>query len=354
MSRHLTAKINLAAIEQNFKLAQSLNGNSPVAIIKSNAYGCGAVAVAKKLQPNVEIFGVASLEEAIQLRENDIQTPILLLEGFFEKTEIAEIAKYQLLSAIHSDWQLQYLQEAKPKTQLPIWLKTNTGMNRLGFKPEKIVEIAKKPTGAYAPKALMTHFASADATDATRCKTAFSKINQLSQMLNLPVSASNSAAILAHNFGDFYPRPGIMLYGISPFEEENPVAKKLKPAITLESKIIAIQNLQTGDSVGYGESFTAKKPMRIAIIAGGYGDGISREHYKAAIFINGSACKIVGRISMDMLSVDISHLPTAKIGDRTEFWGNEQSISEVAKQNSTISYTLTTQLLPRVHRIYTS
>lgn len=360
MSRPVFANINLSAIQKNYDLAQKLSSNNPpVAVVKANAYGCGMVEVAKSLAKKVKIFAVSSLEEALLLRKNNIKQPILMLEGFFEKDELEYICKYNFIPLIHNQFQLDVLenlnlQKTKQK-KLEVWLKLNSGMNRLGFYAEQIDKIVEKSTGAYAPfcvKALATHFATADAKDSQVCKTAYKQAYDLALKNRLALSASNSAGILAFDFKQDFTRPGIMLYGASPLNYTNSNSKKICEVVQLKSKILAIHNLEEGEALGYGQDFVAQKPTKVATIAGGYGDGFSRERYKAPVYFSGHKCPIVGRISMDMMSIDISSVENAQVGNEVEFFGENLKIEEVAKINSTISYTLITQLMQRVERNY--
>lgn len=353
MSRPIFAEVNLAAIKKNYLLAKKLaTKNPPIAVIKANAYGLGILPVAKALAEHCQIFAVSSLDEAILLRQNFIKNKILLLEGFFDESELKTLVEADLIPVIHNQFQLDLLHKSKFNQQIPVWLKFNTGMNRLGFDRKKILQILQKGTGAYVPTTLITHFATADLKESQACHNAYKEAFDLAHKNQLALSVSNSAALLAFGFVEDWARVGIMLCGASPLAYENNNSLKLKSAVALKSKILAIHNLKAGEALGYGAAFVAQKPMRVATIAGGYGDGFSREHYKAPVYFRKKLCPIVGRISMDMMTIDISGVENAKIGDQVEFFGENLKIEEVARLNSTISYTLITHLMQRVERIY--
>lgn len=354
MSRPIFAKINLNAVQKNYRLAKLIasNKNPPIAVIKANAYGCGILPIAKALKQDCQIFAVSSLDEAILLRQNSIKNKILLLEGFFDEAELKTLVDADLIPVIHNQFQLDILEKSNFDKQIPVWLKFNTEMNRLGFARKKILKILQKATGAYVPTTLITHFATADLVASQACKNAYKEAFVLAHKTQLALSASNSAALLGFDFVEDWARVGIMLYGISPLTYENANSLKLKSAVELKSRILTIHNLEAGEALGYGAAFVAQEPMRVATIAGGYGDGFSREHYKAPVYFRKKLCPIVGRISMDMMTIDISKIENAKIGDEVEFFGENLKIEEVARLNSTIAYTLITQLMQRVERIY--
>lgn len=358
MSRPIFANIDLKAIRKNYLLAKNLSSkNLPIAVIKANAYGCGILEVAKTLADDCKIFAVSSLEEASLLRQNSIKNQILLLEGFFENSEIEYIAQQNIIPVIHNEFQLRSLQESNLREPLNIWLKFNTGMNRLGFNRKQILDIlqkGEKGNGAYQPTTLITHFANADIEESQVCKNAYKQAFDLAEETSMALSASNSAGILGFDFANDYTRPGIMLYGASPLTYENTNSQKIARVVELKSKILAIHNIEAGEAVGYGRTFIATKPTKIATIAGGYGDGFSREDYKAPVYLQGVRCPIIGRISMDMMSIDISQVENVRVGDEVEFFGDNIKIEEVANINSTISYTLITQLMQRVERFYLS
>lgn len=359
MARPAYACVNLDAIIHNYLLSKQLSvGGQSVAIIKGNAYGHGAVRVAQALAPLADAFGVACIEEALELREAGISTPILLLEGFFNTEELPLIEKHQLWTALHSYSQLEML-EARPLNRATsVWLKMDSGMHRLGFSGPDFrnaySRLSRLPW--VGDLVLMSHFSCADELGSTRTDNQLKYFNHYTEGLSGAVSVSNSAATLAHNAArQDWQRPGLMLYGASPFDQAQDYADQLRPAMSLKSEIIAIRELNPGDAVGYGATYVCDSTQRIATVAMGYADGYPRSAKSGTpVIINGKRASLVGRVSMDMLAIDITHLPEAKIGDEAELWGNSLSINEVARWCDTIPYTLMTGITRRVHMSFIS
>lgn len=374
MARPLVAEINLAALRHNYQLALK---QSPTALalpmIKANAYGHGAVEVALALADLAPAFAVACIEEAAPLRAAGIKQPITLIEGFFDASELPTIFANNYQPLIHSHWQvaalISYLsQHPAPAASLTLWLKVDTGMHRLGFSPEETSPIYQQLNALSAIKKIIltSHLACADelANPATLKQLAVFK--HLQQQLNCPISIANSPATLAWPAAqEGYLRPGIMLYGVSPFDAslQEPLFLKpaislkpvlsLKPVMTLKTKLISIRDLPAGESVGYGARFTTKKNTRIGVAACGYGDGYPRQALDGTpVKVNGIMCGLAGRVSMDMLTIDLSNCPSAQIGDEVLLWGEGLPVNEVASYCDTISYTLLTGLMPRVKRVY--
>ncbi len=356
MSRAATATIDLSAIRHNYALAQKLSPFSRnMAIIKANAYGHGAIPVARAL-PNADAFGVACIEEAIELREAGITKPILLLEGFFTPDELDYISENNIWCAIHDVAQIDILASRSLPNPINIWLKMDSGMHRLGIAPSQYVAAYHRLQELDCVKkiVLMSHFSSAD--DLTKPKThaQISIFDATVKRLDAPVSMANSAGLLAHpQSRRNCQRCGIMLYGASPFTEELACAKELRPAMSLTSEIIAVRDIQAGECVGYGETWTASKDMRIGTVAMGYADGYPR-HAKngTPVLVNNVRTQLVGRVSMDMLSVDLTEMDDVKIGSPVELWGKNISANEVAACADTIPYTLFTGITNRVHKKY--
>lgn len=357
MSRAARASIDLDAIRHNYRLAKSqAPAARAAAIIKANAYGHGAVQVANALKAEADAFGVACIEEAVELRDAGITQPIVLLEGFFEAGELEYIARNNLWSAVHSPHQVEALARAQLPSPVNVWLKMDSGMHRLGFEPERFHEVYRQLRGLeqVGEITLMSHFACADELDRETTRQQIARFDRAVEGIDAPHSLSNSPATLAwpEAHRDWL-RPGLMLYGATPFEVEQEQAEKLQAAMTLTTDIIAIHDLQPGDAVGYGAGFVCERPSRIATLAMGYGDGYPRHAVNGTpVVVNGRRAVTAGRVSMDMMTIDITDLPGVAIGDRVELWGKQLPVSEVARYCSTIPYTLLTCLTPRVRRVY--
>ncbi|AXE29171.1 alanine racemase [Chromobacterium phragmitis] len=354
MTRPIRLEISLPAIRHNFLLTRRHSqARSLFAVVKANAYGHGVLDTAKALADLADGFALLNIEDAIRLREAGLDKPIALLEGPFDAAEAAAMADYRLCGAIHSQQQMDWLAKGSAKRPVDVWLKVNSGMNRLGFRPEAAIaaqaRLAALPQARAA--AIMTHFATAD--DDYGVAEQWQRFLPVAAASGLPVSAANSAALLRHpdTHGDIG-RPGIVLYGASPFEDRAGAELGLRPAMTLSADIIAVQQLQPGDAVGYGRRFIADRPMRIGVVACGYADGYPRIAANGApAAIDGQACPLLGRVSMDMLTVDISRLPQAGVGSRVELWGPSAPIEKVAAAAGTISYELMCAAAPRVPRV---
>lgn len=361
MARNLIAQVDLAAIAHNYRVAKSRAFNArAVAIIKADAYGHGAVVVGRALEPEVDAFGVAAIEEAQELRDAGIRCPILLLEGFFEANELPLIFDQDLWTGLHSIEQLEMLEHflhLQPnRSGLNVWLKIDSGMHRLGVDPSRVEEVLQRLKALKAVESivLMSHFACADEPDRPDTLRQLSTLERTLTLIDLPRSFSNSAGVMhwtqAHQH---WLRPGVMLYGASPFAQPHAVSTQLKPAMTLTTDIIAIREVLAGDAVGYGASWIAEKNTRIATIAVGYADGYSRHAPSGTpVWLNGRRASLAGRVSMDMATIDVSMHPEARVGDRVELWGGNISINEVAACCGTIPYTLLSGLTRRVKRQY--
>lgn len=372
MSRPAKIIIDLAAIQANCRLAQTIAPHSKtVAVVKADAYGHGAIEVAKALEPQVEMLTVSCLEEALLLRENGLRKPILLLEGCFDKNELQIAIANQCELIVHSRLQLEQLLSLTLAAPVNIWLKIDTGMHRLGVSPQEVESIyAKLAASANVNNIiLVTHFAHADNIGGTHTAMQISlfenciqpivtniKANtqQKAEKQKVELSMANSAALLAWPQTRVdWNRPGIMLYGLSPFTEPNEHTKQLIPAMDFESQVIAIREILAGESVGYGCTWTAQRPSVIATIAVGYGDGYPRTAKSGTpVLINQQRAPLVGRVSMDLISVDVTDLAKVQIGDKALLWGKELSANEVASWASTIGYELVTRMPKRVAKLF--
>ncbi|MEC8902485.1 MAG: alanine racemase [Pseudomonadota bacterium] len=360
--RPLVAHIDLDALRHNYQLACRCAPQSrSVAVIKADAYGHGALACARALETDVPAFAVACIEEALSLREGGIKAPIVLLEGIFSADELALVDQHRLWISVHSAWQVEALLAYSPRQPIPVWLKVDSGMHRLGFSPEEATSVWQRLVDAPQVTALhlMSHFATADAKDPSYFNRQMNTLKALAAKLKAPLCLANSPATLAWPaaHGDWN-RPGVMLYGSDPLEVPNEITQQLRPVMTLRSEIIALRELGVGELVGYRGRWTAKRPSKIAVVAAGYGDGYDRHAVDGTpVLVNGQRCPIAGKVSMDMLTVDVTDVPDAAIGSEVVLWGTASNgsvlpVDEVARYCDTISYTLLTGVLPRAPRRY--
>jgi alanine racemase len=351
MSRPLIARVDSAALAHNLGVARAAAPRSKtLAVVKADAYGHGLTRSARALRA-ADGFAVLRLEEAAQLRSEGYTHPIVLLEGFFHPDELPEIARLRLRPVIHRTDQAEILAKAKLSQRVDVLLKLNTGMNRLGINPKRLPETLATLRGAahVGGITLMTHFASAD-EDQASVEQQLQRFQEAAQGLNLPASLANSAAILRHpqTHADWV-RPGIMLYGASPFSDATGADLGLLPVMTLESKLISVQFVRKGEAVGYGARFIAERDMKVGIVACGYADGYPRHADTGTpILVGGQLTRTLGRVSMDMLNVDLTPVPTAHVGSPVTLWGVGLPVEQVAAACGTISYELLTALAPRV------
>ena len=350
MPRPIQAHIDLSALENNLQVARRAAPSALVmSVIKADGYGHGLLRVAEALSAT-DGFALLDIQDAVQLREAGFRQAILLLEGFFGAEDLPIIAEYDLTSVIHSAEQIDLLDAYSGNRTLDVWLKVNTGMNRLGFVPQQVAQAMEQLRRHRAVRdiTLMTHFANAD--EARGVAEALALFNDVAAPHRVARSLANSAALLRYpeTHGDWV-RPGIMLYGASPFAEVSAQQLGLRPAMTLSSTIIATQDLRAGDEVGYGTLFRAEHAMRIGIVACGYADGYPRHAPNGTpILVDGQRSHTVGRVSMDMLYVDLSALPQADVGSRVVLWGEGMPVEEVALAAGTVSYELMCALSRRV------
>lgn len=356
MSRRTFASIDLDALAHNFQQVKHYAPNSKImAMIKSNGYGHDAVTVAKQLTL-ADAFGVACIDEAMTLLHADIAQEIVVMSGFNYPEQIPLFAKKKIAAVIHDVEQLHWLADTDIQSPIPVWFKIDTGMHRLGFLPEDIPQawqLLQQLSNKIMLRGVMTHLADADNVNSSFTDQQLNSFNELTQHLSAPRSISHSAGIMRYPQAHAdWVRPGIMLYGGSPFADKTAEHLQLKPVMTLAAQIIAIKSLQAGDCVGYGCTWQAPENMSIAVVAVGYGDGYPRRMPAGTpVLINGVRCPIVGRVSMDMISVDLRPQPKATIGDMAILWGQGLPADEIAKACQTISYELFTNLTARVPRV---
>ena len=356
MSRPIQALIDPSALEHNLAIVRRHAPRSRVmAVIKADAYGHGLLRAAEALA-EAEGFALLELDAAVRLREAGYRQTILLLEGFFDIDELRWVEQCHLSTVVHHPEQLAMLEAVRPRAALDVFLKLNSGMNRLGFTPREFPAALErlKANPAVRQITLMTHFACADESDGNDSITAQLQCFSLAAGgRNMARSLANSAAILrfpeAH--ADWV-RPGIMLYGSSPLAHTTAEQLGLQPAMTVSSRIISMQTLRPGDGVGYGHAFRAGRSMRVGIVAGGYADGYPRHAPTGTpVLVKGRRTRVVGRISMDMLHVDLSEIEDAGVGSPVTLWGRGMPVDEVARAAGTLGYELLCAIAPRMQRV---
>lgn len=352
MSRPVAAAIDLSALRHNLGVVRHHAAQSRVlAVVKANAYGHGVMRVARALtSAGVDGFALLELEAAITLREAGFNQRIVLLEGFFDTGELTLLNQYRIDTVVHCAEQIAMLQHAPAGSKHNVLLKLNTGMNRLGFSEAAFpgALAALRANGMVGELTLMSHFANAD--DVRGVAWQMEAFDRITTGVNLPRTFANSAAILRypHTHADWV-RAGIMLYGATPFADISAVQLKLKPVMTLTSRIIAIQQLQAGDTVGYGGAYTATRATRIGVVACGYADGYPRHAPSGTpVRVGDAMTGTVGRVSMDMLCVDISALADVQVGTSVTLWGNGNPVDDVASVAGTVGYELLCAVAPRV------
>ncbi|MCR4299867.1 MAG: alanine racemase [Gallionella sp.] len=369
MPRPIQAHINLNALESNLRVARRAAPSARImAVIKADGYGHGLMRTAEALSA-ADGFALLDIQDAVQLREAGFRQTILLLEGFFDAQELPVVAQYDLACVIYNAQQIAMLDAYPGREKLDIWLKVNSGMNRLGFTPQQAVQALEQLRSHRAVRGitLVTHFANAD--EARGIAEPLARFNDFAAPYRVPRSLANSAALLRYpeTHGDWV-RPGLMLYGASPFAEVSAQQLGLQPAMTLRSRIIAVQDLRAGDEIGYGALFRAEHAMRVGIVACGYADGYPRQSGRVEpeapgihrptpcgcapngtpLLVDGQTAQTLGRVSMDMLYADLSKLPQAGVGSRVVLWGEDMPIEEVARAAGTVSYELMCALTARV------
>jgi alanine racemase len=357
VSRPIRARIDLDALRHNLRYARALAGAArKVAVVKANGYGHGAVPVARALAGLADAFGVACVEEALELRESGVRDPILLMEGVFAPDEIPLADRLGLSMVVHCQEQLEWVRAARPNRPLACWLKVDSGMHRVGFPPDWVRgvywDLADLPQ--VREVVLMTHLARADEPDHPYTARQLAVFEEACDGLGAPRSIAASAGLLAWPaaIADWV-RPGIMLYGASPLGDLHPGAARLRPVMTLESALIAVRELAAGEPVGYGGRFTCERPTRVGVVAAGYADGYPRHARDGTpVAVDGHPTRLIGRVSMDMLTVDLTDLPQARSGDPVELWGPRVSANAVAAASDTISYELFTGVTGRVPLVY--
>jgi alanine racemase len=360
LSSLIRAQVSAAALRGNLaRVREVAAGRRVMAIIKANAYGHGLVATAKCLS-GADAFGVARMEEAVALRDAGIQSPIVLLEGVFTAEQLTLAAQLKFEVVVHETHQLALLEAAPAAPPLVAWLKVDTGMNRLGFRPQQFESALARLTalpGVVGEIRVLTHFACADERDSPMTGEQIARFAQLTGGKlaggrGLVTSLANSAAVFSQPaaHGDWV-RPGLALYGVAPFAGETGAALGLVPAMRLASTVISLRDVPRGETVGYGAAWRASRDSRVAIVAAGYGDGLLRSLAGGSpVLINGQAFPLAGRVSMDMIGVDVTAARGAAIavGDQAVLWGPELPVEQVAQNAATIPYELLCAISQRV------
>ena len=357
MARPIRARLDWSALRHNHSVVRRHAAAARIwSVVKADAYGHGLLSAAQALSDVTDGFALVELEGAMALRDAGILHPILMLEGPYEADELPLYGELELTPVLHTMWQVDALVDAGLPLRLPVHLKLNTGMNRLGFNVDEFVTALARLAAAdcVGSITLMTHFADAD--EARGIEQQLKRFHAMAGNRELPVSMANSAALLRFPaaLGDWV-RPGIMLYGSSPFPAMQSAAElDLRPVMTLESELIAVRDLVAGDAVGYGSSFVAERAMRIGVVACGYADGYPRHAPTGTpVHIAQRRTRTLGRVSMDKICIDLSDFPsTVGVGETVTLWGGEGSMhlaaDDVATAAGTVAYELFCALAPRV------
>jgi len=348
MTRPTRARVNLEALTRNYALLKRTHGGSLLAVLKANAYGHGAVCCATALDKHADGFAVALMPEALQLRSAGVRSPILVLQGAFDAQELEAARVNDVWLVVHHEEQLRMIELLPGHSQLNVWLKVDSGMARLGFPIADTASAYERLRGSdkVARVTLMTHFARADEPDCPTTRQQIEAFESACQHTGIERSLCNSAGLLrwagarAH-----WGRAGIALYGVEPAPGYD---HGLDPVMTLESTIVAVRSLIPGDALGYGHSFVAQRSSRIGLVPVGYADGYPRAASNGApISVNGQLTTVVGRVSMDVLAVDLTDLPNVGAAAHVQLWGDEVNIDDVASHAGTIPY----ELLCNVKRV---
>ena len=358
MPRPIRATISASALAHNLMVAKAYASGAKVwAVLKANAYGHGLERAARALEA-ADGFAVLDFQEAARLRVAGFEKPILMLEGFFKPVDIPLLHKYSLTPVIHNPEQVEMLRTTSLPGEIDVYFKVNTGMNRLGFSVETLRAAynAVRMHPQVRSITVMTHFADADGAAGVKAQLDWLEemLKQIEGLAQAPRSMANSAALVKHpETRAQWVRPGILLYGGSPFGHlgayQPPAPLDLRPAMTLTTEIIATQHLQPGERIGYGFTYEAVGEMTIGVVACGYADGYPRHAPTGTpVLVNGQRTRTVGRVSMDMICVDISDIPEAYIGSPVTMWGAGLSADEVAAAAGTVSYELFCALAQRV------
>ncbi len=354
--RPARALIDLDALRSNYRLARELGGGKALAVVKADAYGHGAVRCAQALEAEADGFAVAAIEEALELRAAGIRAPILLLEGFFEASELPLIVAHDLWTAVATPWQVDALVAYEAPRPITVWLKLDSGMHRLGLDAAAFraahARLAALPQ--VGELVLMTHFARADELDSERTKEQVAAFTAATEGLSGQTSVCNSPALLGWpDVRSDWVRPGLMLYGANPLPEDSSLTARLRPVMTLQSQVIAERWIEAGEPVGYGARFVAKARTRVGVVAMGYADGYPQFAPNGTpVLIDGAPGSLIGRVSMDMLTVDLTAHPQAAVGSAVTLWGGWPTLAMLAPRCGVSAYQMPCGI-KRVTRSYT-
>lgn len=352
-----TAVIDRNALRHNLRrIHEMAPGCRAISVVKANAYGHGLLEVAHTL-PESDCFGVARIEEALSLRAGGVIKPILLMEGFFCAEDLPMLAVNNIETVVHSVEQLQALEEVSLECPVRVWMKIDTGMHRLGVRPEQAEAFYQRLSACknvVQPVNLMTHFSRADEPEVDATRQQIERFDAFAGSKPGLKSLSASGGILlwpeAHR--DWI-RPGIILYGVSPLPDSVGERFGLKAAMTLKASLIAVREHKVGEPVGYGGTWVSERDTRIGVVAIGYGDGYPRNAPNGTpVLINGRRVPLVGRVSMDMITVDLGPEATDKVGDEAVIWGEGLPVETIAEYTNIIPYELITKLTARVATRY--
>ncbi|MDE2149651.1 MAG: alanine racemase [Gammaproteobacteria bacterium] len=351
------ASVDLRAIRHNLLQVRRYAGDARVmAAVKADAYGHGAVPVARALaQAGADALAVACLEEAVVLRRADVGLPIVLLEGVLSADEAAAAARLALQVVVHAPWQLELLAGLPAGVAPAVWFKLDTGMHRLGFAPQQAGPLhAQAVARGWSLCGWMTHLACADEPGHPLTGQQLQRFAGALAGLPGARSIANSAALIDHPEARAdWVRPGLVLYGASPFADRDAAGLGLRPAMNLDARLIAIQQVDAGETIGYGAVYAAERPLRVGIIAAGYADGVHRVLPSGTPLLLGQRrVPLVGRVSMDMLAVDLTAVAAARIGDTVRLWGEGLPAEQIARRAGTLAYELFCGLTRRVHFRY--
>jgi alanine racemase len=353
--RHSRVSIDLSAIRYNYQKLKTLSGDSQlIAVVKADAYGHGAIQVAKAL-PNADAFAVAAVGEAVSLRESGITQKILIMGGFISQAELQTCIDLQLDPIIHQQFHIDCLRDNPSLNQIQVWMKVDSGMGRLGFSANSVnnaIEQLKK-ISTLGQLRMMSHFASADEVDNDQTEAQMKTINNL-KLDEYEWGISNSAGIIGWpQLHKTWVRSGIAMYGANPMSNRKQVPLNLRPAMTMTTSVLSVNPHNKGDVIGYAGSYTCPEDMTIAVIAAGYADGYPRLKTKSSqINIQGQLCNIVGRVSMDMITVDISALKGVKVGDEVCLFGVNPEAEDIADDSLTIAYEIFCNVGAHAKRVY--
>lgn len=354
MKRAAWAHLRLGALEHNLRRVREMApGRQVMAVIKAEAYGHGLMRVADVLAPMADGFAVSCMDEADALRGAGFRLPLLVMQGFKNERELRQAAHQEIAVVVHDETQLRLLETTPLSNSLKVWLKLDTGMGRLGFPTQRAAAVyggLQRCAQVMQPPVWMTHLACADEPERSENTAQLERFEAATEGLPGLLSLANSAAILSlpRSHGDWV-RPGIMLYGASPLADRDPARHGLERVMHLQAPLVAIQDRGMGDTVGYGATFQCTRPTRVGVVAIGYADGYPRHVPNGTpVMVRGRRAPLIGRVSMDMITVDLTDHPQAAVGDPVTLWGEGLPVDEIAAAAETISYDLLCAVADRV------